>query len=199
MRQVSFRTTRLIRSTSLCDIALRWFTITLDDSVGGLWHKALSSSTGLIEPDSDLPFFSTKNQSFWYCDGKQKIVCTDLHVTEQTHTLLSLIIQSFCLRVPYLRWGCLTAMKHFTSLHFWWSAGVFSLSFSLLKKVTSIISCALNCLHCILWCSPFWDCFDDNLCSRSSTKIIPMIWVFGVELIWSTSLAVSSTWIFWAC
>lgn len=74
----------------------------MDDSVGGLWHKALSSSTGLIEPDSDLPFFFTKNQSFWYCDGKLKIVCTDLHVTEQTHTLLSLIIQSFCLRVPYL-------------------------------------------------------------------------------------------------
>lgn len=195
MRQVSFRTTWLIRSTSLCDIALRWFTIALDDSVGGLWHKALSSSTELIEPDSDLPFF-TKNLSFWYCDRKLKIVCTDLHVTEQTHTLLSLIIQSFCLRVPYLCWGCLTAMKHFTSLHFWWSAGVFSLSFSLLKKVTSIISCALNCL---LLCSPFWDCFDDNLCSRSSTKIIPMIWVFGVELIWSTSLAVSSTWIFWAC
>lgn len=199
MRQVSFRTTRLIRSTSLCDIALRWFTITLDDSVGGLWHKALSSSTGLIEPDSDLPFFFHKKSVILvlWREAKNSVhrpscYWADTHLTQFDYSVL-------LLTCPLSPWGCLTAMKHFTSLHFWWSAGVFSLSFSLLKKVTSIISCALNCLHCILWCSPFWDCFDDNLCSRSSTKIIPMIWVFGVELIWSTSLAVSSTWIFWAC
>ncbi len=122
MRQVSITTIGLIRSTSSSDLGCRWFTSLLDDSVSGWWLKALYSSTGLIEPDRDVPFHTKAKTAILASRQGAKeraCVCVSALLYVRAYTWLSLlpccqcslpflsarywlVSQPICLLVPYL-------------------------------------------------------------------------------------------------